>query len=314
MSVVQLPSRRDLWLHWLIYPGHSLPTAAAPVLVAMALASRDHVFAALPAVLGFLASWLIHIAGLFTDNYELLARHRSVNEHPELIEALNKGALTLNGIRAAILACLLLAALTGPYLLQVAGTPVIAIGLVGMVGSLIYAGGPFPFGKLGLADLHFFIMFGLIAPAAAYYVQLAAHHGALPYWQLLTQGMPAQALIVGLPLGALAVNILIIDDIRDRGFDAAKGWRTTPVRFGLRTSRIEYVALSAFAYLVPFWLWLRWDFSAWVLLPLASAPFAYAIARKILREDRRDALVPMTPAAAFLCLGYSVLLAAGIVL
>src|SRR5579859_1993544 len=26
MSVGQSPSRRDLWLHWLIYPGHSLPT------------------------------------------------------------------------------------------------------------------------------------------------------------------------------------------------------------------------------------------------------------------------------------------------
>src|SRR5579864_2273457 len=49
MSVGQSPSRRDLWLHWMIYPGHSLPTAAAPVLVAMALAARDHVFAALPA-------------------------------------------------------------------------------------------------------------------------------------------------------------------------------------------------------------------------------------------------------------------------
>ncbi len=314
MSVGQLPSRRDLWLHWLIYPGHSLPTAAAPVLVAMALATRDHVFAALPAVLGFLASWLIHIAGLFTDNYELLARHRSVNEHPELIEALNTGALTLGGIRIAIFTCLLLAALTGPYLLQVAGTPVIAIGLVGMVGSLIYAGGPFPFGKLGLADLHFFIMFGLIAPAATYYVQLAAHQSTMPDWQLFAHGVPAHALIAGLPLGALAVNVLIIDDIRDRGFDAAKGWRTTPVRFGLRASRIEYVALSVFAYLVPFWLWLGWGFDAWVLLPLLTAPFAWAIAGKILHEDRHDALVPMTPAAALLCLGYSVLLAAGIVL
>jgi len=281
--VVRPLSRRDLWIHWLVYPGHSLPTAAAPVLVAMALATRDHVFAALPAALAFLASWLIHIAGLFTDNYELLARHQSVNEHPELIEALNKGTLTLNGIRVAIFVCLLLAALTGPYLLQVAGTPVIAIGLVGMVGSLIYAGGPFPFGKLGLADLHFFIMFGLIAPAAAYYVQLAAHQSRIPSWQLLAQGIPAHAWIAGLPLGALAVNVMIIDDIRDRGFDAAKGWRTTPVRFGLRASRVEYVALTAFAYLVPFWLWLRGDFDAWVLLPLLSAPFAYVIARKILR-------------------------------
>ncbi len=304
---------RELWLHWLIYPGHSLPTAAAPVLVAMALAARDGVFAPLPALLGFLASWLIHIAGLFTDNYELLVRHRSVNEHPELIEALNKGALTLNGMRAAILACLVLAALTGVYLLHVAGPPVVAIGLVGMIGSLIYAGGPYPLGKLGLADIHFFIMFGLLAPAAAYYVQMAAHEPASAYWSLAFHDLPLRALIVGLPLGVFAVNILIIDDIRDRTFDAAKGWRTTPVRFGIRFSRIEYVALSAFAYVVPFWLWLSWGFDSSVLLPLITLPVALAIARKVLTEDRHDALVPLTPMAAFLCLGYSALLAVGIV-
>jgi 1,4-dihydroxy-2-naphthoate octaprenyltransferase len=310
----QTHAPRELWIHWLIYPGHSLPTAAAPVLVAMALAVRDGVFAPVPALLAFLASWLIHIAGLFTDNYELLVRHRSVKEHPELIEALNKGALTLNGLRAAILTCLVLAALTGPYLLHVAGPPVVAIGLVGMIGSLIYAGGPYPFGKLGLADVHFFIMFGLFAPAAAYYVQMAAHQPAASYWHLVVHELPLRALIVGLPLGALSVNILIIDDIRDRGFDAAKGWRTTPVRFGMRWSRVEYVSLSVFAYAVPFWLWFGWGFAAWILLPLLTLPFALVIARKVLTEDRHNALVPLTPMAAFLCLGYSALLAAGIML
>lgn len=308
------PSRRELWIHWLVYPGHSLPTAAAPVLVAMALAIHDRVFAPLPAFVGFVASWLIHIGGLCTDNYELLVRHPDVNEHPELVEALNKGTLTLSGLRWATLGCFALAALTGPYLLHVAGTPVIAIGLVGMAGSLIYSAGPFPFGKLGLSDLHFFIMFGVFAPAAAYYVQLAAHQQPGSDWHLLFYHVPLRAVIVGLPLGALAVNILIIDDIRDRHFDAAKGWRTGPVRFGLGWSRTEYIMLSAFIYVVPFWFWLQWGLGAWVLLPLLTLPFAYAIARRVLNEDSHDGLLPMTPMAAMLCLAYAVALAIGIVL
>src|SRR5579863_447350 len=233
MRDVSNPSRRDLWIHWLVYPGHSLPTAAAPVLVAMGLAIHDRVFALLPVILAFLASWLIHIAGLFTDNYELLVRHRGVNEHPELIDAINKGELSLAGLRWAIAVCLGLAALTGPYLLHVAGGPVIVIGLLGMAGSLIYSAGPFPFAKHGLSDLHFFIMFGIFAPAAAYYAQFAAHQQPASYWQLLFDGMPMRAFVIGLPLGAIAVNILIIDDIRDRKFDAAKGWRTGPIRFGI---------------------------------------------------------------------------------
>jgi 1,4-dihydroxy-2-naphthoate polyprenyltransferase len=313
MSVVQPPSRRDLWIHWLVYPGHSLPTATAPVLVAIALAIRDGVFAPLPALLGLLASWLIHVAGLFTDNYELLLRHRAVNEHPELVEALNKGALSLNNLRVAILACLALAALTGPYLVYVAGTPVIAIGLIGMAGSLIYSAGPFPFGKYGLADPHFFLMFGIIAPTSAYYIQLAAHQHAVSDWTLLFH-LPLRAVIAGLPIGALAVCILIIDDLRDRRFDAAKGWRTGPVRFGPAWSRVEYVLMSVFAYLVPFWLWRSWGFGASVLLPVVSIPFAGVLARRVLREDQPDKLLPLTPMAALLCFAYAALLALGILL
>ena len=308
------PSRRDLWIHWLVYPGHSLPTAAAPVLVAMGLAIHDHVFALMPALLAFVASWLIHIGGLFADNYQLVTRHPTVNEHPELTEALRNGTLTLHGMRLAIVACFALSALTGPYFLDVAGTPAIAIGALGMAGSLAYSSGPFPLGKHGISDLHFFVMFGVLAPAAAYYVQMTSHHETASGWYLLIHDLPLRALVVGLPIGALAVNILIIDDVRDRQFDAAKGWRTGPVRFGLGWSRVEYLAAMAFAYLVPFWFWREWHFDAWVLLPLVTLPFAAAIARKLWIEDAHDPLVPLTPRAALLCLAYAGLLAAGIVL
>ena len=314
MCDVSKPSRRDLWIHWLVYPGHSLPTAAAPVLVAIGLAVHDNVFALLPVLTGFIASWLIHIGGLFTDNYQLIVRHPTVNEHPELLDALKEGSLTLQGMCWAIVACFVLAACTGPYLLHVAGTPVIVIGLLGMAGSLAYSAGPFPLGKHGLSDLHFFIMFGAFAPAAAYYVQLASHSDLSSSWDLVLHHMPLRVFVVGLPLGAFAVNILIIDDIRDRAFDAAKGWRTGPLRFGLRWSRTEYVLLLAFEYTVPFWLWLKWQLDAWVLLPLATLPFACAVARKVCSEESHDGLLPMTPMAAFLCLGYSILFAAGIAL
>lgn len=314
MRDVLPPSRRDIWVHWLIYPGHSLPTAAAPVLVAMGLAVHDHVFEFAPALMAFIASWLIHIGGLFADNYQLVVRNSTVDEHPELTEALNNGTLTLNGLRWAIAECFTLAALTGLYLLDVAGTPVIVIGLLGMAGSLAYSSGPVPIGKYGLADVHFFVMFGLFAPAAAYFVQLAAHHAASSAWDVLLHDIPPRAFVIGLPLGALAVNILIIDDLRDRRFDAAKGWRTTPIRFGVGFSRVEYLVLVAFAYLMPFLFWLRWGLDAWVLLPLLTLPFAGAIARRVLTVEDHDSLVPMTPMAALLCLGYAALLAVGIAL
>jgi 1,4-dihydroxy-2-naphthoate octaprenyltransferase len=312
MSEGRASSRRDLWMHWLVYPGHTLPTAAAPVLIGMALAYRDHVFALLPALVGFLASWLIHIGGVFTDAYELLRKHRDLREHPELSKALDEGTMTLSGLRWAIAACLVLATLTGPYLLHVGGTPVIAIGLLGMAGSLAYAAGPYPFAKLGLADPHFFLMFGVIAPAATYYIQAASLHEHTANWALLWDGLPLSAWLIGLPVGALTTNILIIDDVRDREFDLVKNWRTGPVRFGIQWSRSEYLLLSVFAYVAPLWFWRGMGFGPWILLPLATLPFAGLVAWRVCTLDGHDDLVPMTPMAASLCLAYAMLLAAGI--
>src|ERR1035437_2562466 len=112
----------EIWIRLLLYPSHTLPTAAAPVLVGIGLSVRDHIFAPIPVLIGFLASWLIHVAGVFNDNYELLRRHPNVSEHPELLEALQAGTLTFAGLRNAILVCFLLVALAGPYLLSIGGT------------------------------------------------------------------------------------------------------------------------------------------------------------------------------------------------
>jgi 1,4-dihydroxy-2-naphthoate octaprenyltransferase len=298
-------ARREIWVRLLVYPSHTLPTAAAPVIVAVGLAVHDHVFTPIPVIVAFLASWLIHVAGLFVDNHELLARHPHLPEHPELLGALQNGTLTFSGLRWAAIACLAAAVLTGPYLLQVAGLPVIAIGIVGIVASLGYAlGGPFSQTRLGIADPVFFIMFGSVAVAGAYYVQ-AVPAGA-------AHSLPLAAWVIGLPVGALVTNVLLIDDIRDHEFDAKKGWRTGPVRFGLAWTRSEFVGFVALAYAMPVWFWLGLGFSPWVLLTWLTLPEAVTVTRTVCTTERFETLFPMTPRAAKLALDYSVLLAVGV--
>jgi 1,4-dihydroxy-2-naphthoate octaprenyltransferase len=305
-------SRRDIWIDLLLYPGHTLPTAAAPVIVGVGLAVHDHVFAALPALLGFVASWLIHVGGVFTDNYQLLVRHPHTREHPELTDALADGTLTLAGLRWAIVACFGLPALAGPYLLQIGGLPVLVLAVIGFAASWMYAGGPFPFAKLGLADPIFFLMFGIVAVAGTYYVQAASVLVAPPHWPAMQQLLPFNAVMLGLPVGALVTNVLIIDDIRDRDFDAEKGWRTGAVRFGRNWSQTEFIGLSIFSYLIPFWFWLGLGFSAWVLLPLLTLPGAVIVARVVATHDRREQLFPMTAKASVVALAYAALLAIGV--
>jgi len=57
MSQTSVWTRREVWTRKLLYPGHTFPTAIAPVLVGIALAWHDGVFAAVPALLAFLAGW-----------------------------------------------------------------------------------------------------------------------------------------------------------------------------------------------------------------------------------------------------------------
>jgi 1,4-dihydroxy-2-naphthoate polyprenyltransferase len=297
VAQAQTWTRGEVWRRKLLYPGHTLPTAAAPLLVACGLAVHDRVFSAAPALAALLAGWLIQLGGVLTDNYENLLRQPGDREHPELVEALRTGTLTLAQLRAAIAACFGTALLAGGYLLYAAGPFVLWIGLLSIAASWAYSSGPCPIGKLGLADPLFFIFFGIVSVTGTYYVQ--------------ARDLPMSALLLGVPVGALTTNILIIDDIRDREFDVVKGKRTVAVRFGKEWSRAEFLALLLLSYLAPLWLWLGLGFSAWMLLPWLTLPYAFATARAVLTLDRFAELGPVTPMAGRLLLAYCVLLATG---
>ncbi len=303
--------RRNIWVDLLLYPTHTLPTAAAPAIVGVGLAIHNGVFAVVPATVAFAASWLVHVGGVFTDNYQLLTRNPEVPEHPELTAAVKDGSLRLSALWWAIAACFLVAALTGPYLISVAGIAVALFGAIGVVASLGYSVSRFSFTKLGVADPVFFLMFGVVAVAGIYYVQAAPTYAGSFDWRIVPQALPLSALVLGLPIGAIVTNVLLIDDIRDREFDALKGWNTGPVRFGLLWTRAEFAALMALAYLLPIWFWLGLRFSPWILLPLLTLPIAFGITRTICTQVRFERLFPMTPKTAALALQYAVLLAVG---
>ncbi len=305
-------SAREIWIRLLLYPSHTLPTAAAPVLVGIGLAVRDHGFALIPMLIAFLASWLIHLGGVFNDNYQLLRRHPHVSEHPELLQALQTGTLTFAALRAATLACFVIAGLTAPYLVALGGASALLIGLVGAASGYFYAGGPQPYVKHGLADPIFLAMFGIVAVAGTYYIQWAALNATASHGLDALLQLPHDVWLVGLPVGALVTNVMLIDDIRDRHFDAVKGWRTFAVRFGLSGIRGEYLALTALAYGLPVAFWFWPGFSAWIFLPLLTLPLAYRIAQAVCTLDQTRDLLPMSPRASYLSLLYSALLAVGV--
>jgi 1,4-dihydroxy-2-naphthoate octaprenyltransferase len=204
--------------------------------------------------------------------------------------------------------------LAGLYCVYVGGLPVLLVGLASIAASLAYSSGPFPLGdRLGLGDPLFFVFFGLVQVMATYYVE-AASVVAAP----LTMGIPPgtvtfTAFLASLPMAALTTNILVIDNIRDLEFDREKKEHTLAVLIGPRWSRVEYLGLLALAYAVPVWLFLRHGFGAWILLPLASIPYAVVVARRVFRFTTHEELIPMTPQAGQVLLMYAVLFAVGLV-
>ena len=309
---VAAATRKHVWVDLLVYPTHTLPIAAAPVMVGAALAARDHILAPMAVVLAFLGSWLIHLAGLFTDTHELLRRHPQAVEHPDLTNALQDGTLTLGQIKAAIATCLLLAVPVAVRFLVVGGVQALVIGVVGVVASLGYSAGPRPYTTLGIAEAIFFAMFGIVAVAGTYYAQLAWLAAAA--WQPVPgfAMLPPAAFLVGLPVGALVTNILLIDDLEDRQFDASKGWRTVAVCFGPAGSRLAYCLFSLLAYLAPLVFWGLAGYGASVLLPLVTLPLALRILPIVLTHEDEPTLEPMTAKAAMLTFAYAALLAVGI--
>jgi len=306
-------SLKHVWINLLLHPAHTLPTAAAPIFVAAGLAVHDGTFEAVPTLVAFFGSWLIHVAGVFTDNHELLRRYPAIVEHPDLTEALADGTVTLDQIKLAIAACLVLALPAAIFFLGTGGIPVLALGAVGVVASIGYAAGPMPYARLGLAETVFFTMFGIVGVAGAYYVQVACRLAAAGQATSFAE-LPVAAFLVGLPVGALVTNVLMIDDLRDRKFDAAKRWRTIAVRFGVHGSRVAYAFMSALAYAAPLVAVATGAFNAWALLPLLTLPWAWSIATTIRTHDDLETLTPMTPRASMLAFTYSAMWGLGLAL
>jgi 1,4-dihydroxy-2-naphthoate octaprenyltransferase len=304
--------RRQIWIDLLLYPGHTLPTAIAPALIAAGLALHNGVFAPLPLALAFLGSWFIHVGGVLADNHELLRRYPTVPEHPELLAALRDGSLKLSQLRLAIAGCFLFGVLPGVYLAPIGGLPVIALGIIGLVAAWAYAAGP-AYARHGLADPIFLLMFGVVAVAGCYYIQAASHAAHPPsLFGWVENALPWQALIAGLPVGALVTNVLIIDDIRDSDFDRLKGWQTTAVRFGRKTSEQCFAALWIAALIMPAVFYSLPGFQIWVFLTWLLAPAAIKIARDLAKGTTLEELRPLTPRMAALAMCYALLLGTGL--
>ena len=138
-----------------------------------------------------------------------------------------------------------------------AGWPLLWVGVASVFCAWAYTAGPWPLAYHGLGDVFVVLFFGLVATGVTHYVLV--HKAGLdwiPEWW------------VGLSVGFIINNLLVVNNHRDADEDAACGKRTLVARFGRKFGVVLYLVGSCVALgLCPWYerdlLWTAW------LLPVA---------------------------------------------
>jgi 1,4-dihydroxy-2-naphthoate polyprenyltransferase len=297
MVEVAAPSRVRVWM--LAARVRTLPAAAAPVVVGTGAAIGTGDFAFFPAAAALIGALLLQIGANFANDLFDFLRGADTAERVGPVRVTQARLLTPRQVRAGMWTVFAAAALVGVYLIVVGGWPVVLIGLAAILAALAYTGGPFPLGYHGLGEVFVFLFFGLAAVGGTYYVQAGT--------------MRAAAWWAAVPMGLLAVAIIVVNNLRDIATDQAAGKHTLAVRVGERGTRAEYAALVMIAYLVPVLMWVTRTASAWVLLALLSLPLVPPLLRR-LHGERGRALNSILAGTARLELAYGLLFALGLAL
>jgi 1,4-dihydroxy-2-naphthoate polyprenyltransferase len=294
---VTSPSRVRVWM--LAARVRTLPAAAAPVVVGAGAAIGAGHFAFFPAVAALVGALLLQIGANFANDLFDFLRGADTAARVGPMRVTQAGLLAPRQVRVGMWAVFAAAALIGVYLIAVGGWPVVLIGLAAILAAIAYTGGPFPLGYHGLGEVFVFLFFGLAAVGGTYYVQAGA--------------MRAAAWWAAVPMGLLAVAIIVVNNLRDIDTDRAAGKHTLAVHFGERGARAEYTVLVVIAYLMPVAMWATRVASAWVLLALLSLPLVPPLLRR-LRGERGRALNGVLAGTARLELIYGLLFALGLAL
>ena len=178
------------------------------------------------------------------------------------------------------------------------------VGAAAIAAAWFYTGGPKPYGYAGLGELFVFVFFGVVAVTGT-----AA---------CLNRFVSALALVASVAVGALAVALLVINNLRDIPGDTEAGKRTLAVRLGDARTRNFYVALVWLPFLIIIGITIAglfgFDWPALSALALVAVPLAAAPARQVRAGAVGSELVEVLGETARLELVFCLLFAIGMAL
>lgn len=272
----------------------TLSAAVAPVLVGTAAAETFIAWR-------FLAALVVGVAIQIAVNFanDLFDGVRGVDTAARIgpRRAVGSGAISPAMMRGAMILAFCVAGGAGLTLAAAVGPELLVVGALSFLAALGYSGGPRPYASLGAGELFVFVFFGLVATVGSFYVQ---------------EGSISQVVyLAAIPVGMLAVAILVVNNLRDIDTDAAVGKTTLAVRMGASRTRQFFQALVVLALLFTGAVAAA-DLSAMPLLALVATPFAVRPVLLVLHGREPHELIEALIGTARLQLIYGVLLAVGL--
>jgi 1,4-dihydroxy-2-naphthoate polyprenyltransferase len=277
----------------------TLPASIAPVLVGTSLAVGAGVFHALAFLAALFGAMLIQVGTNLSNDYSDARRGADTEDRLGPVRVTAGGLVPPRQVLVAIYVTFALAVLCGAYLIAVAGWGLLAVGAASILAGVLYTGGPRPYGYEGLGEVFVFLFFGLVAVVGSWYVQV--------------QSLPWEPFVVAVPVGLLACDILVVNNLRDIATDARAGKRTLAVRLGAARTRSLYAAVLLVAFLCAPLPWPLGSMTAWLFLPWLALPLAYAAGRTVTTRSDGPSLNHALARTAALQLIFCLLYAAGII-
>ena len=218
----------------------TLIASIAPIMPVSILCIKNNVFNLPILIIIIFAALCIQIMTNFINDLYDYKRGADTFDRVGPERMLQMGYLTSKQMKKGIAVVFALALLSGAYLVDRGGCPILLIGLSGFLFAYLYTATKISIAYNGLGEIFVFLYFGIISSLGTYY--------------LFTLQYSKNALLIGSIAGALNILLLVVNNLRDYEADMKAKKNTLIVLMGENFGKIEFVIISILIYLFLYFL------------------------------------------------------------
>ena len=282
----------------------TLPVSVSGVLIAVGLAKFNGAFRLVPSLLCVAFAVLAQIVSNLANEYFDFKAGTDKKGRVGPRRGVTEGDFSPATLKRAIVGTLVATCAVGLSMLAVVDPGegyanwllLVGVGVMVAVMAFAYSAGPYPLSYHALGEVAVMAFYGLVPVIFSYYVVAGDFH---PY-----------AVIAGIAIGLMGVNVLLVNNYRDVDDDREAGKRTSVVVAGRTLTAFAYLlnGLLALSVLGVLWLrlWMEWGW--WTMLPPTIYMALHLTTWHRLKQRTGAALNPILGATARNMLIFTILL------